>query len=90
MATLVCQRCGANWSDDPRKNQDFFTALFFATTMNPKGTYLTIPELIATGEMLLSCPKDPMPILDEAIQRKGQGPRSQARRTGFRDPTRLL
>lgn len=88
MATLVCQSCGANWSDEPRLNQDFFTTFLFATPMNPKGSYLTIPELINTGEMLIACPKDPIPRLDAAIQRKGQGPRSRARVTGRRDPTR--
>lgn len=89
MASINCKTCGAEWSDDDPQVA-IYTARLFSTPSNSIGSYLSVGQIIASGENLLTCPKDPQPELDAAIQRKGQGPRSQARVTGIRDPTRTL
>lgn len=84
MAEIICQKCGATWSnDDPQVA--IYTARLFSTPNNPVGSYLSVDQIILSGEAMLSCPKDPQDRLDQAIQAKGQGPRSQARITGKRD-----
>jgi hypothetical protein len=90
MANILCTKCGASWTNDGGDIEGQFTARLFSTPNNPVGSYLSVNQIIASGETLLSCPKDPQNALDEAIQRKGQGPRSQARITGRRDPSRTL
>lgn len=87
MAQVICKTCGTSWNnDDPQFA--LFSAFKFSTPNNPKGSYLSVGQIIASGESLLTCPSDPDAELDAAIQAKGQGPRSQARITGKRDPLR--
>ena len=85
MATIICQKCGASWSDSDDSPETEFQALLFSTPSNPTGSYLTVEEIIATGESMLSCPKDPIPALDRAMADKGQSSTSEARVTGKRD-----
>ena len=83
MSEIICRTCGKVWSDEVEPDADF-AAYKFSTANNPKGTFLTVSAIIQTGEALLSCPADPDPILDRAIQESYNGPKSEARK-GPRD-----
>lgn len=78
MATIMCQTCGAIW----RSTDAPFSSEFLSTT-SLSGRVVGIAEVFASGENLLTCPKDPREPLDSAIQRSGDGPKSSARKTGF-------
>ena len=79
MADLVCGTCGKLWPDTTPPG---YTARLFSQPSHPVGSYLSVPEMIANGESLLTCPADPQEPLGSAVQASSSGPSSSARVTG--------
>lgn len=77
MATIRCQNCSAIWSDE---FSDFSSEKFRTPTLS--SGVVSLAQIFASGENLLSCPKDPSEPLDSAIQREWNGPKSRSRKTG--------
>jgi hypothetical protein len=68
----VCATCGSNWTQKEADESAPAGYYHFSTASNPKGTYLSVQQVLDSVEELLTCPRDPLPI-DKVI--KGPGSR---------------
>ena len=80
MADLHCQTCGKVWTE---ADGPLYSSFYFSHPSHPKGSLLSVNQMIANGESLLTCPVDPIEPLDSAMQEASSGPRSSARVTGI-------